>query len=319
MNRRRFLCGTALLAATAARPAGAPALDFRSLVEQGRRYLEENVPDEWLDALPEADEEKIRGLLQQIETGLAGEYVIDLARLRGSARTLLPLLEGFPEARPYAAWLRSRMDYFDVAEELRVRVGAPPAPPSRPAPAPPPPARPLPSPEVEREVWRRQVERRPEPAGAAALARQLRPVFTGNGVASPLVWLAEVESSFRPEARSPAGAVGLYQLMPATARAMGLALTPRDERLVARRNAEGASRYLRYLFNRFRDWPLSLAAYNAGEGRVGRLLAETKGRRFEDIRPRLPAETQMYVPKVDAVLQRREQISLARLPVAGRA
>lgn len=310
-----------LAAIPAARAAD--ALDFRSLVEQGRRYLEENVPDAWLDALPEADEEQIRGLLQQIEAGLAGEHVIDLARLRGAARTLLPLLEGFPEARPYSAWLRSRMDYFDVAEELRVRVGAPPAPPApptRPAPAPaPPPARPLPPLEVEREVWRRQVERRPEPAGAAALARQLRPVFTGNGVAGPLVWLAEVESSFRPEARSPAGAVGLYQLMPATARAMGLALTPRDERLVARRNAEGASRYLRYLFNRFLDWPLSLAAYNAGEGRVGRLLAETKGRRFEDIRPRLPAETQMYVPKVDAVLQRREKVSLARLPVVGRA
>ncbi|HMO64758.1 MAG TPA: hypothetical protein PKE47_05985, partial [Verrucomicrobiota bacterium] len=111
MNRRRFCWSAVLLTASAARAADAPALDFRSLVEQGRRHLEENLPDEWLDALPEADEEKIRALLRQLETGLAGEYVIDLAALRGTARSLAPLLEGFPEARPYAAWLRSRMDY----------------------------------------------------------------------------------------------------------------------------------------------------------------------------------------------------------------
>ncbi|MFN0067199.1 MAG: lytic transglycosylase domain-containing protein [Limisphaerales bacterium] len=319
MNRRQFLGFTAGAVTGAVRAADdAPVLDFRGLVEEGRRFLEEELPADWLEQLPEADEEKIRDLLQRIEAGLAGDYVVDLAALRDGARTLLPLLDTFPESRPYSDWLRSRMDYFDVAEELRVRVGAPPSPPPVPrstnAPPALPPARPVPTLEVEREVWRRRIERRPEPAGAAALARQLRPVFTGNGVPGALVWVAEVESSFKPEARSPAGAVGLFQLMPATAKAMGLSLAPRDERLVPRRNAEGAARYLRYLFNRFRDWPLTLAAYNAGEGRVNGLLRETRGRRFEDIRRRLPAETQMYVPKVDAVLQRREGVALARLP-----
>lgn len=318
VNRRQFLGFTACAVGGAVRAADdAPVLDFRELAEQGRRLVEEELPAGWLEQLPEADEEKIRDLLGRIETGLAGEYVVDLAALRGGARALLPLLETFPEGRPYSGWLRSRMDYFDVAEELRVRVGAPPSPPvpkSTNAPPALPPARPVPTLEVEREVWSRRLERRSEPSGAAALARQLRPVFTGNGVPGTLVWVAEVESSFKPEARSPAGAVGLFQLMPATAKAMGLSLSPRDERLVPRRNAEAAARYLRYLFNRFRDWPLTLAAYNAGEGRVNGLLRETRGRRFEDIRRRLPAETQMYVPKVDAVLQRREGVPLARLP-----
>lgn len=310
------------MAAGSARAADdAPVLDFRELVEDGRRFLEEELPAEWLEQLPEADEERIRQVLSQIEAGFAGEYVVDLAALRDGARALVPVLEGIPEARPYSAWLLSRMDYFDVAEELHVRVGAPdvPAPARSPAdanapPVPVPTARPLPTLEVEREVWRRQLERRPEPAGASALAGQLRPVFTGNGVPGALVWLAEVESSFKPDARSPVGAAGLFQLMPATAKAMGLALTPHDERLIPRRNAEAAARYLRYLFNRFRDWPITLAAYNAGEGRVNGLLRATRARRFEDIRRRLPAETQLYVPKVDAVLQRREGTSLARLP-----
>jgi len=128
-----------------------------------------------------------------------------------------------------------------------------------------------------------------------------------------LVWVAEVESSFDPKARSPVGAAGLFQLMPDTARSLNLSTWPRDERLQPEKNARAAARYLRHLYARFGDWRLALAAYNAGESRVDSLLRQSKTRAFDAIAHRLPAETQMFVPKVEATLQRREALTLADL------
>ena len=74
--------------------------------------------------------------------------------------------------------------------------------------------------------------------------------------------LVEQESAWRPAARSHKGAVGLAQLMPGTARLLGVDATdPRD-------NLDGGARYLRMMYDRFRDWRLALAAYNAGPGAV---------------------------------------------------
>jgi membrane-bound lytic murein transglycosylase D len=73
---------------------------------------------------------------------------------------------------------------------------------------------------------------------------------------------------------------------------------------------------LKFLHDRFKDWRLALAAYNSGEGTVQRLLQRHQGRSFDDIAGRLPAETQMFVPKVEAVILRREGISLRELPAA---
>jgi len=128
-----------------------------------------------------------------------------------------------------------------------------------------------------------------------------------------MAWLAEVESSFNPKAKSPVGAAGLYQLMPATAKQYGLSLWPRDERLQPDKNARASARYLRALHGRFKDWPLALAAYNAGEGTVQKQLRRSQIKSFDSIASRLPAETQMYVPKVNATLLKRENIALTRL------
>jgi len=79
----------------------------------------------------------------------------------------------------------------------------------------------------------------------------------------------EVESGWRPSVVSPAGAVGLMQLMPGTARALGVKdiFDPRD-------NILGGTRYLRLLANKYAgDIVLTLAAYNAGEGAVTRRMA----------------------------------------------
>src|SRR5213078_1255012 len=108
-----------------------------------------------------------------------------------------------------------------------------------------------------------------------------------------------------PRARSPAGAAGLFQLMPATARRYGLkTVWPRDERLQPEPSARAAAQYLQYLHLRFKDWRLALAAYNAGEGTVQELLTSQKTVSYDAIAARLPAETQMYVPKIEATLFR---------------
>ncbi len=89
------------------------------------------------------------------------------------------------------------------------------------------------------------------------------------------------ESNFRADAVSPAGAVGLAQLMPATAR--GLGVDPADPR----QNLDGGARYLRAQLDRFGSVELALAAYNAGPTRV----AQAGGV------PRIP-ETLAYVERV---------------------
>jgi hypothetical protein len=149
------------------------------------------------------------------------------------------------------------------------------------------------------------------------LLRRMQAIFDAAEVPRELAWLAEIESSFDPTARSRAGAVGLYQLMPLTAKSLGLSLEPNDERLIPEANARAAAKYLRYLYRRFGDWALVLAAYNAGETRVNRLLTETESNSFEMIAPLLPAETRAYVPKMDAVLQLRAQCNLRDLPPPG--
>lgn len=74
--------------------------------------------------------------------------------------------------------------------------------------------------------------------------------------------LVQQESGWNPGAVSPKGAIGLAQLMPDTAR--GLGVNPRDPQA----NLDGGARYLRQQFNTFGSWRLALAAYNAGPGAV---------------------------------------------------
>lgn len=95
--------------------------------------------------------------------------------------------------------------------------------------------------------------------------------------------VVRVESGFDSAARSPKGAQGLMQLMPATARRYGV-----DDPLDPAQNLLGGARYLRDLLDRFATLPLALAAYNAGEGAV-----ERHGNTIPPF-----AETEAYVPRV---------------------
>jgi membrane-bound lytic murein transglycosylase D len=210
---------------------------------------------------------------------------------------------------PYALWLKTRLDYFEIADEFRLIIPRP-----KPEPGQPPKPVPNPTPQKERELWVKKIAKRPWPARAKPYVSKLKPIFAAEKIPTELVWIAEVESTFDPRARSPAGAAGMFQLMPATAKRYGLRVGMFDQRLKPEESARAAAKYLSYLYARFKDWRLALAAYNAGEGTVERLLARQKTRTFDAIATRLPAETQMYVPKVEATILRREGLKLSQLP-----
>ena len=67
------------------------------------------------------------------------------------------------------------------------------------------------------------------------------------------------------------------------------------------------------MHDKFGSWRLALAAYNSGEGTVQKLLTRHHARSYDEIATRLPAETQMYVPRVEAVILQREGMKLEEL------
>jgi membrane-bound lytic murein transglycosylase D len=278
------------------------------LVQAADQWAKENLDDDALRALQDVDREKVKEFLREIQRRLHGEYVLDLASMKESAKAILPLLEVYEETQPYAAWLKARLDYLEVADQFRPTVSPP-----KPKPGEPPKPVPNPPPAKEREIWIKKLSARPWPTAATPYVSRLKPIFAEQKVPTELIWLAEVESSFDPRARSPSGAAGLFQLMPATAKQYGLRTWPLDQRLRPEESARATAKYLGHLYAQFKDWRLALAAYNAGEGTVQKLLDRYKARTFDTIATHLPAETQMYVPKVEATLLRREGIKLSQL------
>ncbi|TPG64548.1 lytic transglycosylase domain-containing protein [Hymenobacter nivis] len=118
-----------------------------------------------------------------------------------------------------------------------------------------------------------------------------------------LKYLAVVESSLIPTAKSQVGATGLWQFMGPTAGDLRLRRDEWvDERMAPEKATEGACKHLRYLYGVFHDWELVLAAYNWGAGNVQRVMRRTGKKTFWDLYPHLPAETRNYVPTFTAVM-----------------
>lgn len=280
-------------------------IDLNNLNAAEQLFLE-NVDEDALKAMG-IDIDEAKKFLADLKKGFEGTYIYDLAALRQTAIKFLPLLEQYEETEPYAVWLKTHLDYFEVAEKLKVaatRVATNKT------------TLPPPAPSVKRKAWVEVFEQRPTPDLAFKQVLPLKKIFIAERVPPELVWLAEVESSFNVKAKSPAGAAGLFQLMPATARSLNLSVgLLRDERLHPEKNARAAAHYLAQLYKRFGDWRLTLAAYNAGEGRVAELLRKNKARTFDEIAHRLPSETQLYVPKVEAVVMKREGRALSDLRI----
>jgi membrane-bound lytic murein transglycosylase D len=305
---KKFGICALLLAGTLWARAQDDIITLPDLIRGAQEWAQENLDTNVLAALQDVDQQKVRQFFGVWQQEFQGEYVVELATLKDTAEIVLPLLESHPETQPYAAWLKSRLDYLQVADDFRIII-----PPPKVETNQPPPPVPNPGPMAEREMWIKKVDGRPLPPGATNYLARLKPVFAAQKVPPELFWVAEAESSFDAGARSPAGAVGLFQLMPDTARRFGLSLWPRDQRLQPEANARASARYLKFLHDRFQDWRLALAGYNAGEGRVQRLLDRGRTRNYDDIARYLPAETQMYVPRVEAILLRREGARLEEL------
>jgi membrane-bound lytic murein transglycosylase D len=289
-------------------PAQTNDLTVDDVLDSVQQFAQENLDPDVLRALQSVDREKVQDFLNQFQNYLSGDSVLDVAQLKDGANAILPLLDAHAETQPYAAWLRSRLDYFDAAEELSAVTPVPKPEPGKPA-------RPRPNPsfKAEQEIWVRKVSPRPWPKAATQFVPAFKTIFAHEGVPAALVWLAEVESGFDAGARSPAGALGMFQLMPATAKQFGLSLWPRDQRRQPEIAAVAAAKELRQLHEQFGDWRLAVAAYNSGPGTVTKLLKRYQTNSYARIAPHLPAETQMYVPKVEATILHREGLELEKL------
>lgn len=124
------------------------------------------------------------------------------------------------------------------------------------------------------------------------------------GLPDELKYLSIIESGLNPIARSRVGAAGLWQFMPATGRLFKLYQDYYiDERLDPYKSTEAACIYLKSLYNRFKNWELALASYNAGPGKVRRAIRRSGYKKtFWEVYDYLPRETRSYLPQFVAMI-----------------
>jgi membrane-bound lytic murein transglycosylase D len=169
--------------------------------------------------------------------------------------------------------------------------------------------KPLDSPQVEREIkWfvnnpeymQRMMDR------AKLYLYYIADEVEKRGMPMEIALLPAIESAYKPHAYSRARAVGLWQFMPRTGKLYGLkANWWYDGRRDVQASTQAALDYLEKLYNDFDgDWHLALAAYNAGEGKIGRMMKynERKGKSTDYQFLKLKRETQHYVPKLMAMV-----------------
>ncbi len=301
----------------APQPTPDPTAD--ELFKLGQQLFDQLAPAEIKAQFEFPSKEQWDTFAARLQGALEGGSLEELATYEAEARAALTALRLLPGYEDYADWLEQRIDEIQGAQQATAPLVAPP--PLKPLPpgVKPPPKIESPKSKIETslphyDLWLARVRTRPAPANAAKLMPRLRAAFVAEGVPAELAWLAEAESSLNPAARSPVGAKGLFQFMPATAKAMGLGTFLPDDRTDPDKSAHAAARYLKQLHGKFGSWPLALAAYNAGEGRVRRTLTARGAKDFAGIANSLPAETRMYVPKVCALVATRAGVSPEKIP-----
>ena len=130
-----------------------------------------------------------------------------------------------------------------------------------------------------------------------------REIFREEGVPEDIAWLGQVESAWRPRAQSWAAASGLWQFIPSTGARFGLRQTAWvDERNGFEKATRASARYLKWLYNRYHNWELAIAAYNTGEGNIDRAIRCAGVADFWTIYPYIAKETRDYVPNILATI-----------------
>lgn len=128
----------------------------------------------------------------------------------------------------------------------------------------------------------------------------MKDIFKKKNLPEDLVYIAMIESGFNPYAVSWARAVGPWQFMPATAKMYGLKIDWWiDERKDPVKSTYAAAEHFKDLHNLFGSWPLAMASYNAGAGKVQRAVLRTRSEDFWDLKASryIRKETKNYVPK----------------------
>jgi membrane-bound lytic murein transglycosylase D len=153
---------------------------------------------------------------------------------------------------------------------------------------------------------------RDDPRGRATFANlfrhagrwhtMMRRTLRKKSLPEDLVWVAMIESGFEQVARSPVGALGLWQFMPETGKIYGLTIDRwLDQRLSAPMETDAAADFLADLHRRFGSWELALAAYNMGYGGLSAVVRRYNTNDFWSLartEGTLPWETTLYVPKI---------------------
>lgn len=121
--------------------------------------------------------------------------------------------------------------------------------------------------------------------------------LANNGMPVALRFLPVAESRLKRGITSPAGAKGIWQFMKGTGRNCGLTINDQtDERLDPGKSTKAAVILLKKLYSQFGDWPLALAAYNCGQGKVRQAIRKTGRADYWAIQHLLPRQTRKYIP-----------------------
>lgn len=129
-------------------------------------------------------------------------------------------------------------------------------------------------------------------------------VFSKYEIPQELKYMAIVESGLDTETVcNSSGATGLWQLMPVTARELGLQVSDKvDERLHVQKSSQAAAKYMKQLYAEFGDWLLVIAAYNSGPVKVSRAIDQSGHKDFWQIQNFLPTETRNHVKRFLSVM-----------------
>ena len=276
------------------------------LYQRGQQLFDQFAPPDVKQQYEFPTKAQFDDFIARLQRALDDGSLADLAEYESQAQAALAILRAVPDQTDLADWLGTRLDEIDEAGAITKGGSGAAGPRERPT-------------ELAVRIpyydqWLARERTKPEPANAAALMPRLRRDFAAEGVPPEIAWLAEAESSLDSSARSPSGARGLFQLKADTAHDLGLSTFLPDERTDPDKSARAAARYLRGLGKEFGSWPLAFAAYNAGSGRVKRLLEERHASDFAGIAEALPSGTRMYVPKVCALIAVRAGVPPESIP-----